>query len=262
MREIIKTGLIILLSLSTFCYAWNYYNDKPKYIQLSAIPVIDTFLSPASPVIVYKDAMGNQHDVKDNSTIHTIIEGEKQEQAAQMQPIINKLAESLSVAKDNTPVYTSSVSQKELILQNQVDSLKKISLFYKDRFLTLQVAPAIPPDSISTFDFAYNADLNVQQYDKRKWFLGEKESFIYVTSMDPRITINNKDTFIIKQNTPVFGLRVQAVGGYNFNSNTYFAGPSLAFDVKNTTFKASYIYTPYNKKWAPSFRVEYNLIKF
>lgn len=267
MKEIIKTILIGFLLLTTLVFGCKYYSCRPNYVMLPHTPQLDSIVAFVPPTTTYHDTQGVQHTVI-NSAVNTIIEGEKTEQAKKIEPIITKLAEDLMISAKNinssTTISTITSATEVEFLKREIDSLKRITYFYRDKYLTLAVHPVSLDDTIDepTFDFSYNADLNITQYTKRKWFLGTKESFTDISSTDPRTSIKGVRTFTVKQKEPTFGLRIQAVAGYNMASANFFAGPSLRFDIKNMSFRALYSYNNYTKRWSPTIAGEYNLIKF
>jgi len=271
-KDIITYGIIAVLLCTTVIgaiYTVKYYNLKPNYAKLEAPISLDSIVTTVPQITQYDDSLGITHNIYKGEDIHQIVEGQKTEQAEAIAPIIEKLAADLAVSKKQvqgaTTISTEVYAKDIQFMQRQLDSMKRITYYYKDNYLSLAVRPG-GSDKDSTampsFDFAYNADLNIAQYWKKNWFLGAKKSYIDISSNDPRTTIKGFKTFTVVQKQPTLGLRLQAVGGYNLNSNAFFGGPSLRFDIKNISFRALYSYNTITHTWAPTIATEYNIIKF
>ena len=258
MKETIKSILIGILLFTTglFYVKWKSCPEVMNHtVQLENTSV---------PVIRYISRDSIKHVIVE-ADINKITRDETSEVAAKIKPIIEKLAENLSVAPkqiESSTTISTSTSAKELELQKKVDSLENITYNYKDKYLDVTFIPNIDTNKNPTFNFAYDADLNVTQYWKKKWFLGAKNSYTDISSNDPRTTIRGVKTFTVIQKQPSLGLRIQAVGGYNLNSSNFFGGPSIRFDVKDLSVRGLYSYNTLTKTWSPTVALEYNLIKF
>ena len=138
------------------------------------------------------------------------------------------------------------------------------SYIYKDRFVNLKYTPALTTDSLDAgkFDFTYNADLNITQYWKRKWFLGAKKSYIDMYSNDSRTTVNGVKQLTVEQKQPDFGLRIQAASNYNPQTGSLGFGPAARIDLGRFSIQGNYTYYPESARWRPSINANYDLIRF
>lgn len=274
MIEKIKSISIVLLALIALTFAVLYYTKGvPSPDKFSSFPILNDSATSIVPDLVYTDTQGTEHFVVNDSKITTIIQNEKSATAAILEPIIDKLASQIGIdskdIKSSTTISTET-SANELKLQKELDSLKKTIYTYHDDYLSLAVKPGSDYDSSTylgsnpTVDFSYNADLNITQYNKRNKFLGlpigSLITYTDISSKDKRTTIKGVNTFTVKQKEPTYGLRLQGVGGYNLNSNSFFGGPSLRFDAGKTSVRFLYSYNTLTKSWSPTLAAEVNLI--
>lgn len=255
MKETIKSVILIILAISTifFYIKWKSCPSvMHETVRLDSIEV---------PVIKYIASDSTNHVVINNE-INKIIATETSQTAAKLEPIIQKLADNLSVSSkqiESSTTVSTSTSEREIALKKKIDSLESNVYVFKDKYLDVTFRPDIEKP---TFDFSYNADLNITQYWKKTWFLGSKHSYTDISSNDPRTTIKGVSKFTVVQKQPTLGLRVQGVGGYSINNQAFFAGPSLRFDIKDLSIRGSYFYNTVTKKWTPNIAAEYNIIKF
>lgn len=153
--------------------------------------------------------------------------------------------------RELTVIATTSQAQK-LKAYALLDSQKRVTYMYRDKFLTLAYRPApVPADSVDfgEFDFAYNDSLTVTQYQKRNWFLGQKKSYIDIYSNDPRTTVNGVKRLTVKQDSPAFGLRAQGMATFNLNNQNLLIGPAIRFDFGRFSIQGARLYEPtFNEK--------------
>lgn len=138
------------------------------------------------------------------------------------------------------------------------------SYVYKDKFVNLKYTPPVTIDSLDAgkFDFTYNADLNITQYWKRKWFLGAKKSYIDIYSNDSRTTVNGVKQLTVQQKEPAFGLRIQAAANYNPQTGSIGIGPAARVDLGRLSVQGNYTYYPESTRWRPSINANFDLIRF
>lgn len=181
--------------------------------------------------------------------------------------LIDTVAKALDIAKKQlqevTQIATTTQAQK-LKAERMIDSLKRLTYYYKDKYLQLAYRPAASGDSTDQgqFDFKYNDSLNVIQYWKRKTFLSAKKSYIDIYSNDPRTTINGVKRLVVQQNEPAFGLRVQAVSNYSFSRKLLNVGPGVQFDFKRFSLVGTYYYDFDANSWRPTIGARYDLVRF
>lgn len=212
----------------------------------------------------FKDSAGNEHVViKDGKNVIARAEIKNPERPRN---IIDSSAALLKIATSEIQRVTriNSLTKDSLLrARTVINALSgQLAYRYKDKFVDLEFIPPIDTTGTGIFNFSYNADLNIVQYQKRKWFLGAKESFIDISSTDPRTTIRGVKQLTVKQKTPQFGLRLQASGNYNlYNDNAGF-GPAIRVDIGRLSIQGNYMYYPKNKLWYPATIVNYDIIRF
>ncbi|MXV16818.1 hypothetical protein [Hufsiella ginkgonis] len=181
--------------------------------------------------------------------------------------ILDTTAMAIGILKkqiENLTLINTTLKADNLRAKMELDEKKRPVYSYSDKYLDLAYRPGNPTDSADrgSFDFKYNADLNITQYWKRRWFLGAKKSFIDIYSNDPRTTVNGVKRLSVVQNEPRFGLRVQGVTGYNLTTGATSAGPGIQFDFKRFSFQGSYQYNFQEQEWRPGLQTRVDLVRF
>lgn len=180
--------------------------------------------------------------------------------------LVDTVAQALGIAKkqlqEAVQISTTTEAAK-LKAEKKIDSLQRLTYYYRDKYLQLAYRPAKPGDTTDNgqFDFKYNDSLNVVQYWKRSWFLGAKKNYIDIFSNDPRTTVNGIKRLVVEQKEPSFGLRVQAIANYNFSKQVVNVGPGLQFDFKRLSLLGTYYYDFDGQAFRPTFAARYDLIK-
>lgn len=161
---------------------------------------------------------------------------------------------------DLTKISTT-IKAENLAAQVRIDSLNRRVYFYQDKFLKLSYRPAVDTVDKGEFDFAYDADLTVTQYSKRKHFLASKKYLIDIYSNDPRTTVNGvKRLSIEREVQPKFRLQSSMV--YNTTFRTLTPGLIGRFEVKRFSLSGSYMYSPVRDRWFTAIGFNYDLIRF
>lgn len=156
----------------------------------------------------------------------------------------------------------STLNVKNARAYYSIDSLKRRTIQYRDKYVSIAYTPDTTDTIAGTFDFKYAADIKIAQYYKRNWFLGAKKSYIDVWSQDNRVTINGVDRFQVQQKEPAFGLRVQASSTFHPKNGIYGFGGGARIDLGRFSVNPNYIYYPRSNSWAPNIQVNYDLIRF
>lgn len=181
------------------------------------------------------EANGNEYTPASLSTTENILDT-----AALAIGILKKKIESLTII--------ASTSQAEKLKAYELlDSQKRQTFAYRDKFLKLAYRPASNKNDTldkGEFDYAYNDSVSVIQYGKRKWLLAAKKSYIDIYSNDPRTTINGVKRLTVKQDVPTFGLRIQGISTYNVESKRILAGPAIRFDINRFSIQGARLYSP------------------
>jgi hypothetical protein len=264
----VKNIIIVLLALTSAVYIYKYYSFETHIDKM----VKSVTVTIPTPQVHYTDMEGVQHIVtKDNLTAYTHAQATRQ--ASFIKPYIDTIARLLDISPDqvvgSTTISMESGAEHIRFLERQVDSLKQVTYIYRDKYLRLAVRTAGLNDTLDKgqFDFSYDADLNIVQYEKRRRILGlpigTRETFTDISSNDPRTTIKGYSTFTVKQKQPAFGARLQATTTYTPSTNSLSIGPSLRFDIgNNVSLRGTVFYNMQQNAWRPSLSADYSIITF
>lgn len=225
----------------------------------------------AVKVKTYQDSAGKNHVVF--VTVPEMTKAQALKQTSSLVPYIDSVAMALNIKNkqlESSSTITSTVSADSIkFLKVQVDSLKRLVYYYSDKYLKLTVRTGSSKDTTldsANFDFAYNADLKIYQYWKRKQVLGmnigSKQHFTDISSTDPRTTIDGLKTFTVKQNLPSVGFRFQAVANYSILNKTISPGIGFRFDYDRLSLNGTYNYNPTLNQWRPVIGIRYDIIQF
>lgn len=264
--KILNWLLIISLIALVAVYVWEHYYLPGKML---TAPVTSGVPKTTVPIEErYTDKNGVEHSI--------ITDG---------QNVISK-AEFLNPNRQKTQLDTAAenlkIAKSEILRITQINSLTKDSLLkaktvinkltnkidayeYQDKYVKLRYTPPIDKaDSTQTgtFDFQYNADLNIVQYQKRKWFLGAKKSYIDISSTDKRTTIRGVKQLTIEQKAPQFGLRAQGAVNWNPQTNSVGFGPAVRVDAGRFSFAGNYLFYPQSGRWRPGLTANFDLLRF
>ena len=265
-----RTTLIIAAILLIAVFFTGFFLAKEKYKPkgVTLLPQTMPASTALKPIAVYKDSAGNAHYIY-NSVANVVT---KKEAIKQLSPFIDSVAAALNVKskqiETSTTIETQTKADSIPFYKKQVDSLKRLVFFYADKNLKLTVRPGNPTDSLDkgSFDFAYDADLKINQYWKRKKLLGlnigSKQHFTDISSNDPRTTIGGLKTITVKQNLPAVGFRMGAQVNYNFSTNTFSPGIGFRFDANRFSLNGIYYYNTQLKQWRPVASIRYDIIQF
>lgn len=266
LKNNILIAVLAALLLLAVTAAIHFYN-RNKVAERKVSTDQRTVNQAARIIDRYVDSSGRNHAVISASE-NTLTAGWYKNGTAISGGLIDTVAKALNIAKKQLQEVTqvATVNQaKALRAEQTIDSLKRVTYFYKDKYLQLAYRPALNTLDTSDhgqFDFKYNDSLQVVQYWKRKWILGAKKSYVDIYSYDPRTTVNGVKRLVVQQNEPTFGLRVQAVGNYSFSRKLLNVGPGIQFDVKRFSLIGNYYYDFDASTWRPSIGARYDLIRF
>lgn len=215
----------------------------------------------------YTDSAGNEHVVvQDGKNVITKAELKNPERPRN---IIDSAAANLKIAASEIQRVTrinTMIKDSLLKATRTVDLLtKRLAYVYKDPFVDLRFTPPTDSTGEGTFDFAYNADLNIVQYQKRKWFLGKKNNYLDISSNDKRTTIRGVKQLTVQVEDPTFGLRLQGSANYSPESNNLGVGPAIRLDLGRFSIQGNYLYYPSlqpGNKWRPGIIGNYDIIRF
>lgn len=270
MKNTLLTIGLIIAAIAAIYYAVKYYNCKAKTPAVIT-KVVHLDSSFEAPVIsAYRDSNRVEHVVV-STKINSIIEKEATQKASELKPIVDNIAKSLDIKSNqleggmqiNTRILQDSIK----FLRKQLDNANRTTYYYKDKYLSLAVRTSDNSDTLDngSFDFSYDASLNITQYWKRNKFiglpLGAKHSFTDISSNDPRVTISGVRKYTVVQKEPEFGIRLQALGAYDMNMKSLSTGPSIRFDFLKSSLRGSYLYSFKTREWSPVISLEKDIFR-
>ncbi len=269
--KIITYAIVIMFLIGMFTTGFFVAKHFYKPRLFVSMPKSPPSVLNVKPTAIYKDSSGVEHyQFTNNQNNYT--RNEALRQSSTLLPYIDSLARALNTKSKNiessVTIQSETKADSTPFYKKQIDSLKRLVFFYNDKYLKLTVRTGIPTDTLDngSFDFAYNAELNINQYFKRKKILGlsigAKQSFTDISSSDPRTTIMGVNKFTIRQQIPSYGLRLQGLASYNFNSNSFIAGPALRYDFDKWSLLGAYYYNFSLKDWQPVVNLRYDFIRF
>ena len=264
MKAKIVGGILIAALIVVSVYCWRLsrelaQRDQVKQKQVAAVQA-------EAEIIARKvDKQGLQHATIEAA--RNVIPYSVVREPAVSPGILDTTAMAIGILKkqiQDLTVVNTTLKAENLKAQQFIAANNKPAYRFSDKWLNVTYTPGNPGDSTDkgSFDFAYNADLNITQYWKRKWFLGAKKSYIDIYSNDPRTTVNSVKKLTVEQDAPSFGLRVQAASSYNFRTGMITAGPGLQFDFKRFSIQGSYQYSWEDEHWRPAIQTRYDLVRF
>lgn len=261
----IRNTLIVILLITSAYFSYKYYNLMNQLPQTVYTSKKDTIVATIDSTN-YVDSQGIPHVISPGQ-INPIIDQEATKRALEFKPIIDKVAESAPPQeKQIVKVLPQEIKDSIKELKQQLSNQQYLTFYYKDKYLSLGLKGNITDTTSSLESFNYNADLTIKQQYKRNKFLGvpigANKSYLTVSSVDPRVTIQGKKDYTVVQKEPEFGLRLQALGGYNFSTKGLSTGPSLRVDFLKSSLRGSYLYNFQTKKWTPTATFEKDIIRF
>jgi len=142
---------------------------------------------------------------------------------------VDSIAMALNIANSQITSLLRANANLEGKLQASavtMDSLNKRVYTFNGDFLK-----AVLTERDSMLNYKYNAELNIVNYWKRKWVLGQKEYFIDLSARDPNMRINGLSQFTVRQAIPDnnFGIGIQA--GYYFDPETGTFRPAIGAGI-------------------------------
>ena len=243
-----RLSLIAILSLILIAggATWTALHYRKLYHSATApkpgMPHASTASAASVPIVdTYTDEAGVNHAVVETTLTQLWRNKAVDMVNSSLRPIVDSLTASLGIKSKQLEGYTAIIatakSDSVRILRRTVDSLKRQTFEYKDRYLKLVFRAGSTTDSLtaSNFDFQYDVDLQTVDYMKRKRLfglaIGRKQYFTDISSSDPRVRIRGVEKFSIPRRMPAFGLRVQALASYNVYTQNYAAGLGLRLDA-------------------------------
>ena len=277
--ERLKTYALVALLFCCFGIAWYALHLRKQLAICNrprpALPDAGTAAAPASVPIVdtYTDAAGNQHAVIADEQTQHLIRSEALQITAPFRRVIDSLSQALAIKPRDVEGYTAvqlkMARDSVRFLTRTIAANGVISRTFQDKYLKLTVrdlSDSTGNDSLGDFDLQYDADLKFVEYSKQKRFLGipisRKRYYTDISSNDPRVKIKGVDKFTIQRSEPAFGLRIQALTTYNFETQSWGAGVGSRLDVgERFNLGVNYLYNFTRKDWVPAAYVKYDILQ-
>lgn len=268
MEKIVRYVLIgLLLCLSVIVVVQKLENKKLEGENLALKShddkVVQRIQTEANIIARQVDKFGSEHVTI--SAAENIYPVSALNQPAISTGLLDTVALALKIKTKQVEELTrvvSTISVQKAKAFYTIDSLKRRTIQYRDRYVSIAYTPDTVDSVAGTFDFRYDADLKIAQYYKRNWFLGAKKSYIDIWSQDGRVKINGVDRFKVQQKDPAFGLRIQATSTFHPKNGIYGFGGGARIDLGRFSINPNYIYYPRSDTWAPNLQVNYDLIRF
>ncbi|WP_158798076.1 hypothetical protein [Pedobacter sp. L105] len=155
-----------------------------------------------------------------------------------------------------------TIQGKNLQAVQTNDSLKRRMYTYTDKNLYVSYTPDIDTAKTGFFSYKYNQNLNVIQYNRKKWFLGEDHKYIDVASDDPNSTVNGVKKLTVPASEKDFGIKLAARTVYLPQNGHVGAGAQLRVKWGKVTGTGSELYFPQSQHWLPVLGLEYNFFSY
>lgn len=272
-RKLRKIAIASLLLLVAVQFAYIFYFEPPFGRRKKSVITQVADSSITVPVISrYTDSAGVEHAVID-AHVNAEISRQSAEFARKVEPILDSVARLANVKPSQVEGYASisfgATRDSVRFLTHTVDSLRRVTRSYRDKYLTLLVRDPVPEDTADkgNFDFAYNADLRTVDYSRKRKFLGlrigKREYFTDISSSDPRLKIKGTERFTIQRRVPALGFRLQALTSYNLETRGQTLGLGVRFDVGDRfNTGVNYTYSFLLHDWLPTLYAKYDLLQF
>jgi len=259
----IIAGLVVLLACAV---TWAIRERGAKEIAKTISEPSKVLKDPTAPSVdQFIDSLKQNHNTFDNTK--NVVGGKE---VAVSKTLVDTIARLSGIKPDQITDWKQIATQTEgraLKAERMVDSLQRETFFYKDKYLQLAFRRGNPADTTDkgTFDFKYDADLNVTQYTTRGKILGlpigAKKSYTDIYSSDPRTTIKGLKTFTVEQKQPHYGFRLQLVTNYSFRRNALQFGLGAQVDINRFSIVGTQYYNPVENNFSPNIGARFDLIR-
>lgn len=251
--------IILVLAFTSGCVFHKLFSKRAKSI-LPNFPsvVFDTIKADT----VFRDAAGNFHFgfTKPKPV-------QKNKLPVKMEEYTDSLAEALNIKPTQIIQVESSAIEIKLdsigFLKKQIDSLKRIVYYFKNKSVNLVVHSGNPEDSSDngSFDLKINTNLNyVDYYTKKNFFYRTYHQDI--SSTDSFISISGNRIFSLVKRVPNYGFRAGIKLNYNFGNNYISPGLYFRADANRLSLTGNAFYNIRTNKPSFSGSLGYDFLKF
>ena len=155
-----------------------------------------------------------------------------------------------------------TIAGKNLQAVAVIDSLNRKKYTFSDNHLFVSYTPDVDSLKAGKFDYRYNQDLNIIQYNRKKWLFGADHNYLDISNNDKYATINGvrKLSFLTKPND--LSIKLSAKTILLPQSGDIGAGVQLRVRYKRVSATGSNFYFPHVKKWIPVVGLEFELLTY
>lgn len=155
-----------------------------------------------------------------------------------------------------------TVEAKNLHANVVIDSMRRKKYEFQDSNIYVSYEPSIDSSKTGLFAYRYNQDLNVIQYNRKKWFLGQDHNYMDISTNDKNATINGVRKLSILQEPKKFGVTLTAKTVLLPQTGSYGAGLQLRIRYKKITATGSNLYFPTVEKFIPTIGLEFDVLNY
>lgn len=152
-----------------------------------------------------------------------------------------------------------SIIGKNLVAKVIIDSMKNKMFEYSDKNIYVSYTP---DSTVGKFNYRYNQKLNIVQYNRKKWLLGQDHQFMDISSDDVNSTINGVRRLSVLSRPKSFGITLTAKSIYLPQTGDIGVGAQLRVRYKRMSAAGSNLYFPAVSKWIPVIGAEYDLLNY
>jgi hypothetical protein len=254
-------GILLLAVLSLSAYIYFNTSKKPNVV---VSPTKKSEIITEAKLLAKKvDRKGIEHTIVEE-TNNVLPAGLIDEDATFTNEFVDSLLSETDIQRKQIIALTrvnQTIEAKNLEAVEIIGQLNEKSYEYKDANLSL----SFKHDTLSNkshFGYVFNQNLDIREYNKRKWILGKEHKMMDISSNTKFSTINgvNKLTFEKKEDN--FDITATSKALFLPKSGGYAVGGQLKIRYKNLSATGSNLYFPAKNKFVPVVGLEYRLLKF
>lgn len=265
--KIKPTVIIVILTALLICaIAWALNERLNKSTAEKDLDNNKVLADPTAPEVgMFKDSLGQNHSVF--KTTENKVNGKPVLVPKGIIDTISKMSNIKPSEITNWQQVATTTKAELLKAQRAVDSLQRVTYYYKDQYLKLAYRPGNPADTTDkgTFDFQYDAQLTTTEYKRGGKLLGVQlfapDYYTDVYSSDPRTTINGLRSFRVQQSPKTLGLRIQAITRYRFDIKGIEIGLGAQFDAGRVSIIGDSYYNPTSSQVNHEVGARYSIFK-
>lgn len=259
MKKIINYIVVILLIIAVGVILWMYFNPKIEKVYVQIKPKAEIVFverhDGGNIATVEKTTANNSSEVLSQDYItyvnDTLVKALNRGLAYKVQ--VQNLTKINAQLKD-------SLSKKDVV----INTVNKDVIAWKTKYI--QIESNVKD---STVKYAYNAQLDIIDYNKKESLFGSRKQYIAVSSPDKNLKINNVENFtkVIKTPKDFVELNLKVQGLYLNKQIIPYGGAELLFNPDGKLKPIAgygYFYENQTGKLLPYWMagLQFNLIRF